>query len=51
MRYLSRLNPSWELWAVFHDRMVHSPEELSETVREDDPGLVEAASALGIDIG
>ena len=50
VRYLSRLNPSWELWAVFYDRMVHSPEELSETVREDDPGLVEAASALGIEI-
>jgi len=50
VRYLSRLNPAWELWAVFHDRMVHSPEELSETVREDDPGLVEAASVFGIDI-
>jgi hypothetical protein len=50
VRYLSRLNPAWELWAVFHDRMVHSPEELSETVREDDPGLVEAASVLGIEI-
>ncbi len=33
------------LWAVFHDRMAYSPEEFSETVREDDPGLVEAASA------
>ena len=51
VRYLSRLNPAWELWAVFHDRMVHSPEELSETVREDDPGLVEAASVLGIEVG
>ena len=50
VRYLSRLNPAWELWAVFHDRMVHLPEELSETVREDDPGLEEAASVLGIDI-
>jgi len=50
IRYLSRLNPVWELWAVFHDRMVHLPEELSETVREDDPGLGEAASVLGIEI-
>jgi hypothetical protein len=50
VRYLSRLNPAWELWAVFHDRMVHLPEELSETVREDDPGLEEAASVLGIEI-
>ena len=50
VRYLSRLNPAWELWAVFHDRIIHSPEELSETVREDDPGLEEAASVLGIEI-
>jgi hypothetical protein len=50
VRYLSRLNPVWELWAVFYDRMVHLPEELSETVREDDPGLEEAASVLGIEI-
>jgi hypothetical protein len=50
VHYLSRLNPAWELRAVFHDRMVHSPEELSETVREDEPGLVEAASVLGIEI-
>ncbi len=49
-RYLSRLNPAWELWALFYDRIVQSPEELSETVREDDPGLVEAASVLGIEI-
>ena len=51
VRYLSRLNPEWELWAVFHDRMVHSPDELSKTVRADDPGLTEAASVLGIEIG
>ena len=50
VRYLSRLNPAWELWALFHDRMVHSPDELSETVREDDPGLLEATSVLGIEI-
>jgi hypothetical protein len=50
VRYLSRLNPAWELWAMFHDRMVHLPEELSETVREDYPGLGEAASVLGIEI-
>lgn len=50
VRYLSRLNPAWEMWAVFHDRMVHLPGELSETVREDDPGLVEAACVLGIEI-
>ena len=50
VRYLSRLDPAWELWAVFHDRMIHSPEDLSETVREDDPGLAEAAHVLGIEI-
>ena len=50
MHYLSRLDPAWELWAVLHDRMVHLPEALSETVRKDDPGLIEAASVLGIEI-
>jgi len=48
IRYLSRLNPRGELWAIFHDRMLHTPEEAIETIREDDPGLVEAASTLGL---
>lgn len=48
IRYLSRLNPSWELWAVFHDRMRHEPGEVAEPIRADDPGLVEAATLLGL---
>ena len=48
IRYLSRLNPSWELWAVFHDRMRHEPGEVAEPIRADDPGLVEAAALLGL---
>ena len=48
IRYLSRLNPSWELWAVFHDRMRHEPGEVAEPIRVDDPGLVEAATLLGL---
>ncbi len=48
IRYLSRLNPSWELWAVFHDRMLHEPGEVAEPIRADDPGLAEAATLLGL---
>jgi len=48
IRYLSRLNPSWELWADFHDRMRHEPGEVAEPIRADDPGLVEAATLLGL---
>lgn len=48
IRYLSRLNPSWELWAVFHDRMRHEPGEVAELIRADDPGLVKAATLLGL---
>ena len=50
IRYLSRLNPSWELWAVFHERMIHTPQDISESIRADDPGLVAAASVLNIGI-
>ena len=48
IRYLSRLNPSWELWAVFHDRMRHEPGEVAEPIRADDPGLLESAVLLGL---
>ena len=50
IRYLSRLNLNWELWAIFHDRMVNTPEEILETIRYDDIGLREAASVLDIEI-
>jgi len=48
IRSLSRLNPSWELWAVFHDRMRHKPGEVAEPIRADGPSLVEAAALLGL---
>lgn len=48
IRYLSRLNPSWGLWAVFHDRMRHEPGEVAEPIRADDPDLLEAAALLGL---
>ena len=50
IRYLSRQNPNWELWAIFHDRMLHTPEDSSESIRADDPGLIEAASVFHINI-
>lgn len=48
IRYLSRLNTSWELWAIFHDRMRHAPSEVAEPIRADDPGLVAASTLLGL---
>lgn len=50
IRYLSRLNPEWELWAVFADRIGHPPHEVTESIRVDDPDFVEAASLLGLEI-
>lgn len=48
IRYVSRLNPSWDLWAVFHDRMHHEPSEVAEPIRADDPGLAQASALLGL---
>ena len=50
IRYPSRLHEDWELWAIFHDRMEHSPEEPAGVIAEDDPELREAANVLGIEI-
>jgi len=50
IRYVSRLHADWELWAIFHDRMIHSPEETAGVIREDDPGLQEAARVLGLTV-
>jgi hypothetical protein len=49
IRYTSRLNQDWELWAIFSDRMVHE-EEFFATIRHDDPGLLEAAALFGLTI-
>ena len=48
IRYMSRLNPAWECWAVFHDRMAHAPDPVVEPIRIDDPGLVESACLLDL---
>jgi len=48
IRYVSRLHADWELWAIFHDRMIHSPEEVAGIIREDDPDLQEAARVLDL---
>lgn len=48
IRYMSRLNPGWELWALFADRAIHEPNEVLGTIRQDDPGLAEAAEVLGL---
>jgi len=48
MRYVSRLHADWELWAIFHDRLVHTPEETAGVIREDDRELQDAARILGL---
>lgn len=50
IRYVSRLNPGWELWAVFADRMVHEPEELYHTISREDPDPRTAAEIMDIEI-
>lgn len=50
IRYASRLNPEWELWAIFADRMAHEPEDLYQTISRDDPDLREAAELLDIEV-
>ncbi len=50
IRYVSRLNRGWELWAVFADRMVHEPEDLYQTISREDPDLRNAAEVLGIEV-
>jgi RES domain len=50
IRYASRLHADWDLWAIFHDRMVHAPEDIASDIREDDPELQKAAEILGLRI-
>jgi RES domain len=49
LRYSSRLHREWECWAIFADRMVHSP-GIPETIYADHPGLIEAARLLNLRI-
>ncbi len=51
IRYMSRLNISWECWAVFHDRLRHYPtasQGSAQRVDPDDPELRHALSLLNI---
>lgn len=58
VRYLSRHNPEWECWAVFDTRAPWSLEAPSDApnpgvasrIGADDPYVVEAAAALGLDV-
>jgi hypothetical protein len=50
IRYMSRLHSPWELWAIFYDRMIHTPEEVSRPIDRNDDGLVEAARVLDLKI-
>lgn len=47
IRYMSHLNPQWECWAVFHDRIMHSPEP-PQGFTNAHPDLKEAADHLAI---
>ncbi len=49
IRYVSRLNPNWECWAIFDTRMVHQPRD-AEAIETDDPDLVEVGALFGLSI-
>ncbi len=49
LRYLSRLNPSWECWAIFSDRLSHNVVQVT-TIPANHPGLYEAARILELAI-
>jgi hypothetical protein len=49
LRYLSRLNPAWECWAVFVDRLQHTVIRV-EVIPPNHPGLHDAARILGLAI-
>ncbi len=50
VRYLSRLNPDWECWAVFVDRLRHRVVRSGAEIRADDPGLYEASALLALGV-
>jgi hypothetical protein len=59
VRFLSRHNPDWECWAVFDTRAPWPASEAGDApnpgvasrIGADDPYMVEAAAALGLDVG
>lgn len=49
IRYTSRLHRTWECWAVFADRLRLTAPRV-EFIAADDPGLLQAASVLGLKV-
>lgn len=49
IRYVSRLNPNWECWAIFDTRMIHQA-RAAETIEVDDSDLMEVAALFGLSI-
>jgi hypothetical protein len=47
IRYTSRLHRTWECWAVFADRLRLTAPRV-EFITAQDPGLLQAASVLGL---
>ena len=49
VRYLSRLNPDWECWAIFADRMVHTP-GFAATISPNNPDLLSVCRLFNLDV-
>ena len=49
IRYMSRLHRTWECWAVFSDRLRLTAARV-EFIAANDPGLLQAASVLGLKV-
>lgn len=49
IRYLSRLNPAWECWAVFDTRAVFEVSRVN-LIREDDPDLLNVAALFNLSV-
>lgn len=50
IRYTSRYNLRWTCWAVFLDRLLHSPDVPETSIDPEDPALLEAADLLDLSI-
>ena len=49
VRYLSRLNPAWECWGIFADRLQHEASFVA-TIQLTDSAVLDAAAYLGLEI-
>lgn len=48
--YASRLNLHWGCWAIFADRLIHTPATVETTIDPHDSGFLEAARLLELSI-